>query len=75
MSTPHKTQPQQSPVWMPYSYSDGILVYFGHAPNDGLEWRRHSFLCEPGKWRVGVTAWAMHCNAVQDDFGNLVRVQ
>lgn len=53
----------------------GKTGYLGTAMHDGLEWSRHSALCEPGKWFVCVTGWPISANAVADDFGNLVRVQ
>ena len=56
-------------------YGVGEVAYLGRSPTDGLEWRRHDFTCQPGLWRVAVTGWGMSCNAVVDDFGNLVRVQ
>lgn len=54
--------------------SHGLIGYLGHAPRDGLEWRRHDVFCKPGMWRVCVTGWGMECSAVVDDFGNLVKV-
>lgn len=57
-------------IWFP---ACGTTCYVG-AGKDGLEWRRHSWLCKPGLYAVGVTGWPLFCSAVVDDFGNLTPV-
>lgn len=57
-------------VWWPQACTG----YLWRSTIDGLEWRRHDALCKVGYWRVSVTGWSLSCNAVMDDFGNLVRV-
>lgn len=51
----------------------GSCCYIGDELQ-GLEYERHSYRCQPGKWHVGVTGWEMNNPAVIDDFGNLVQV-
>jgi len=57
------------PLWWGDRGSFGLCGYIGAT--SGLEYVRHSSLCEPGKWRVSVTNWGHGWNAVVDDFGNL----
>lgn len=59
-------------VWWSTS---GLIGYLGLNGRDGLEWRRHAFMCRPGMWAIGITGWSMEpLQAVVDDFGNLVQV-
>ncbi|MBX3605336.1 MAG: hypothetical protein KF788_08695 [Piscinibacter sp.] len=71
MSRPRRTPPSPSaPIWWA---SHGLVCYIG-AGNEGLEFQRHSCLCDPGFWRVSVTGWGAVGRAVVDDFGTLVKV-
>ena len=52
----------------------GLCGYVG-AGASGIQFTRHAYDCLPGLWRVGITGWTNDCNAVVDDFGDLVQVR
>lgn len=61
-------------VWWSGGYGSGLIGYIGRV-NDGLEFARHTYLCQPGYWCVSLTGWVVAvAHAVVDDFGNLVQV-